>query len=462
METSARSRARSPFPAIWPGVLALLVAGGALAAGGTDPGACGPTSNPCKVKSLQTAPVGFGSLPTCDARRRATIQGTTDAGYRACDNGVWGPLGGGGQTDTCTGAGCSIGPGGITSDGGITSTGTVHSLQSGPGTIAFQCDDQISSSSPCLANGSAPSSPLRTLEIFSFMDYPNDGGSVNIVGPNVLLSARPSPLDGGVRAEGYLFSILNNETAAFGVDYSGNIDIDRAGGGAQVRMWGTSNNVIATQIANKPLTVESIAGSNPVMYIFSAVAQAATDDALSIYNGGATTDVFDVTNQGFTRQHGVATGSLVTCNAGNAGLRGWNTTTSSFWHCSGSGWVDEAPLSSFAWTSFCTSCSTDTNFLAPMLATAGALTVSRASCSWGTAGTGGSSAATFQVYDATSSASVGTCSLGACNTAAFTPMTCTLSAGALTAGHLIAGRISSKGDCTVAPQNIGCTTLVSP
>jgi hypothetical protein len=123
----------------------------AFAAGGTDPGACDPTSNPCKVKSLQTSPVGFGALPTCNAGRAATIRGTTDAGYRACDNGVWGPLGGGaGGTSTCTGASCLVNDGGLFY-GPVRSSFT-EAGSTGTGHANFDCLNNPSASSPCLAN----------------------------------------------------------------------------------------------------------------------------------------------------------------------------------------------------------------------------------------------------------------------------------------------------------------------
>lgn len=61
------------------------------------PGACGFNSSPCIVQSLETVPVGYGSLPSCTSSLRGTIKMTTDAGYRYCDT-TWLALTGSGSS----------------------------------------------------------------------------------------------------------------------------------------------------------------------------------------------------------------------------------------------------------------------------------------------------------------------------------------------------------------------------
>ncbi len=121
-------------------------------------------------------------------------------------------------------------------------------------------------------------------------------------------------------------------------------------------------------------------------------------------------------------------------------------------------WDDCLTAGEHLWGARCTTCAVDNNMGGPYQPAA-TRAIRDIDCSWETAGTVGSSNATVQVYDVTSSASVCTCSIGACNTAPNVPMNCSCG-GTLTLGHKNAIRISSKGDCTVAPQIITCNAHV--
>lgn len=76
------------------------------------------------------------------------------------------------------------------------------------------------------------------------------------------------------------------------------------------------------------------------------------------------------------------------------------------------------------------------------------------SCSWGTAGTGGTTGVVVRIYNG--SAEVCSCTLGACTTAANTALSCACAAGLLASSKNYTVQLKSTTDCTANPGNIVC------
>lgn len=112
---------------------------------------------------------------------------------------------------------------------------------------------------------------------------------------------------------------------------------------------------------------------------------------------------------------------------------------------------------SLAWSATCFGvCAEDANFQGPLHNVAADAT--RVGCSWGTAGTGGTTGVVVQVYDVTGAASVCSCTLQACTAAAGTPANCSCT-GTLSGSNQYAVRLSSSTDCAGNPSNIVCTVI---
>jgi hypothetical protein len=166
----------------------------------------------------------------------------------------------------------------------------------------------------------------------------------------------------------------------------------------------------------------------------------------------------------YLRSIGVATGSLPTCDASLKGAIETDTTLSCPKFCNGSAWsnclVSAANAINNYWSAMCLgACGNDTNFTGGIYSLGGAVT--RMTCSWATAGTGGTTGVVIKVRNVTGSSDLCSCTVGACTIAANTPTACTCS-GTFTAASLYTMRLSSSTDCGANPQNIICTASVIP
>lgn len=113
------------------------------------------------------------------------------------------------------------------------------------------------------------------------------------------------------------------------------------------------------------------------------------------------------------------------------------------------------------WSSVCFGvCSEDTNMTGGIRAQ-GTGTTNRLLCSWGTAGTGGSTGVELNIFDVTAAGTLCTCNLGACTIAANTPTVCTCS-GTYVNNNLYTMQLRGTTDCAVNPSNIVCTAMVGP
>jgi hypothetical protein len=166
---------------------------------------------------------------------------------------------------------------------------------------------------------------------------------------------------------------------------------------------------------------------------------------------------------------GTAYASFPTCNAGALGRFLFDSTNGLWRYCgSDSVWhpmpgnTDAATLyQSAQWASVCfgTCSGESTNFTgsySPRADTEKAVT--RINCSWGTAGTGGSTGVVVRLYDTGGAAELCSCTLGACTTAANTPLSCSCASGVLASSKTYAVQLKSTTDCTGNPSNIVCNT----
>lgn len=178
--------------------------------------------------------------------------------------------------------------------------------------------------------------------------------------------------------------------------------------------------------------------------------------------GASTSPAFASTTGGYIDLVGVATGSLPTCNAGNAGIMQYDTTTNTYKWCNGSIWQSfsaVAAKSANLLTSVCfsaTDCAEGANFVGATKLRDGA-NAFQVTCAWGAAGAGGATGVVVRLRNITASSTLCTCTLGACNTAAATPLSCSCS-GAMVADEEYALQLDSTTDCSAGnnPGQIVC------
>lgn len=171
----------------------------------------------------------------------------------------------------------------------------------------------------------------------------------------------------------------------------------------------------------------------------------------------------DITAASYLRSTGVAFASFPTCNGGIAGALEYDTTNSCVRACNGSAWGSCLQPSSFInnyWSGVCFgTCSEDVNMTGGIYSQGGS--TDRMVCSWGTAGSGGSTGVEAEIYDVTAGSAICSCNVGACNIAANTATACTCT-GTYVSGNRYTTRLRGSTDCAVNPGNIVCTATVKP
>lgn len=162
----------------------------------------------------------------------------------------------------------------------------------------------------------------------------------------------------------------------------------------------------------------------------------------------------------------LSTGAALTTGAAcspNKALE-WDTGSSCYKFCS-TNWsgcllsTSSASAINYTFDGVCFgTCGEDVNFTGAMKNIGG--TISRATCSWATAGVGGATGVVVQFYNVTGAAEVCSCTLGACTTAANSPLDCGCAA-ALTGTNAHAFRLKNTTDCGTNPGNIVCTATIT-
>ncbi|MFZ5469471.1 MAG: hypothetical protein ACOZIN_08545 [Myxococcota bacterium] len=138
--------------------------------------------------------------------------------------------------------------------------------------------------------------------------------------------------------------------------------------------------------------------------------------------------------------------------SGGSGAPTWGT-------CDGAAYLAEALWGFAGRCGIGASCVTEANFLGPYRTSVfTAFAAKSISCSWGTAGTGGTTGVVVELLDNTTPASVCTCTLGACTTSASTPLICGC-AGSVGPNKTLVMRLASTTDCTANPQEIHCNVM---
>ena len=193
----------------------------------------------------------------------------------------------------------------------------------------------------------------------------------------------------------------------------------------------------------------------------------ASSTAIQVSSGVASASHYVSAATGFSAS--VAYASFPACAAGTLGRLLYDSTNDLWRYCgSDSVWhpmprnTDAAQYyQSAQWSSVCFgTCSTESsNFTGgytPRGDTEKAVT--RITCAWGTAGTGGTTGVVVRLYDVGGAAELCSCTLGACTTAANTNLTCSCASGVLASSKNYAVQLKSTTDCTGNPSNIVCNT----
>lgn len=424
----------------------------------------------CSVYNVKTySKLAVADLPSCNAGSIGKMQWATNGGADGggstmqCDGVSWISMGGGGSSsDSCTGGYCTIGDGGLYWDGGtegaIFAQRFVASI-AGPGTTAFECRNQTASSSPCINN------PSNIMELFT---TPPNKDQSNINFPDFLfLSQAP---DGGTRTAGYLLGVLSGPSSAelpqAAFTWNGGLELN-----ASLQGGGLTMNGAVADIRNPTaggylrFTSGGDTAAGPMVLYYNGLGTAITSGNFVEYYDSSAALISAVSYQGAQRLGKVATASLETSAASTEGSIVWDTTADCVKQNNGSAW--SACLSTAAgainnyWSTTCfgTCSSEDTNFTGGIYSLGGAVT--RMTCSWGTAGTGGSTGVVVKVRNVTGGSDLCTCTVGACTIAANTPTACTC-AGTFTAGSLYTMQLDATTDCAGNPANIVCTASVVP
>jgi len=174
-------------------------------------------------------------------------------------------------------------------------------------------------------------------------------------------------------------------------------------------------------------------------------------------------DNVKVYSAGGVRFIGAATGSLPACVANWNGALQYDTTTKTLKVCNGTSWatlgttVASQGQTFTATASYSASASPEgVDFVGPYQtnASGGNLTGADISCSYQTAGTGGTAGLIVEVY--ADGVEACQCTLTtSCATAARTALNCPCT-GAITAGQTVTLRLSTETDCTANPQLLTC------
>lgn len=113
------------------------------------------------------------------------------------------------------------------------------------------------------------------------------------------------------------------------------------------------------------------------------------------------------------------------------------------------------PWSSYCPKANCTKAETAAdNFLIPYTPQV-AVTPTKVSGNWGTAGTGGTTGVVIAIFDFTGASELCSVVLGPCTTTAGTPINANSGCPVMTAGHLYIARLKSTTDCATIPGLIG-------
>lgn len=413
----------------------------------------------CRVQSLTGTPaVLFANLPSCDASRIGQMRYTSDQGWVQCNGTApWTGFGGSGSS-TCTGDFCLIGDGGTSgnADGGL--NGVVRALRyistfSEAGSVStgranFNCDNNPASSSPCVANFS------NATEIGG--KYPDPNNATNA---DVYIGAMQR------RNAGAVLTVLNN--------YGSPLLPDAGASGPEITtlqsFWNgdlyVGGNLYLAQLGSGGRVISPTPGyfvSAGVLSLWNN--SNAAGNVIDFYKDSGGTAAGSITSLGGHLLGGVATVSLPTCNAGAAGTELYDSTLKCLTVCDGTSFKCQQTTAGAEelWNPFCVTCATDVNFVSPLV-NPRATNIGRIEGAWESAGSGGSTNVTVQVYNTTDASSLCTCDLGPCNTTARTPLSCTCSGTTvIPAGKTVAARYSSKGDCVASPQVTGLTIHLTP
>lgn len=220
------------------------------------------------------------------------------------------------------------------------------------------------------------------------------------------------------------------------------------------------------------LTYSSVGG-----FVFSSGIQTGYVTAIGSItsaSGGHITSADYTSTATYFKSTGVATGSLPTCNAGQAGSLEWDTTRLEWARCNGATWSRVfTTQTSIPFTSshYCGTgvCSNSTAFGSPTNFTPwdadsalSLIATQRVACNWGTAGVGGTTGVVVQVWDLTTASEVCSCTVGACTAAASADLSCVCGPIIIgTPSHNFTVRLKSTTDCATNPQFVSCGVVWS-
>jgi hypothetical protein len=156
-----------------------------------------------------------------------------------------------------------------------------------------------------------------------------------------------------------------------------------------------------------------------------------------------------------------ALSSFPACDGVTSGRLLYDTTNAVWRWCDGYNWravasedyVAASRRVRFTGVCFGSPCAMDTNFTGGYYSN-DVEVISNVTCSWATAGSGGTEGVVIEVRNVDNAVTVCSCTLGACNTAANTPLRCACP-GSVGARRLVF-RLSSSTDCATRPGNIVC------
>lgn len=423
----------------------------------------------CVTVSLQTNCVALASFPTCSAGLQGTMRcatnGSSDGGVTTmqCVSGGWVEMGSGGggssRPDTCTGDYCMIGDGGPFRDPDGGWAGVVRALRfeasiAGNGTTAFMCRNQTAASSPCLNN------PSNIMELFT--TPPNKDQSLATFPDFLFLSQAP---DGGTRTAGYLLGVLSGPSSAenpqAGITWNGGVELNLSNQGGGLKINGAVAEHQYPQGYGRYLAGRAGASGPAFLYWQFYDTEIAAGDFVQYYNKSGT-QFAALSYQGGPRLGKAATGSLETSGAATEGTAMWDDTLNCLKTNNGAAWSECIVPNTSYWSATCFGlCSTDTNFTGGVYSLGG--TINRVTCSWGTAGSGGSTGFVVKLRNVTDGTDGCSCTVGACNIAANTPTACSCTGGvAFTTAKQFTMRMAATSDCVANPQNVICTASVVP
>jgi len=305
------------------------------------------------------------------------------------------------------------------------------------------------------------------------------GGGFSIAGQGQLASGKTvrcspaSPTDAGcVTADNQTFAGVKNFTTMLVLDGGSGFPLKVRSGICIASTALGVDNQSATCTNGASLTSPT-SGQINLMGLFDLNSSGAyyttpllTNTTYNAYGTGATAGL-SFYNGSYIDLAGVATGSLPTCNAGNAGVLQYDTTTGTYKWCNGTAFASmsgtvTATTNTWSTTCFGVPCSGEAaNFTGASRVTVGTGTTQVALvCSWNVVGTGGTTGVVARIRNNTDGTTLCTCTLGACTTAINTPLECNCS-GTFTAAKIYTMQLDSTTDCTTNPGQIICTVATT-